>query len=95
MQLLVDVYDIDPTAKTKVFQYVNKLYILANIYKLGTTNAIPCSYSHYLYTVQLRCNFTLAHEQFIHTLEPFTRARIELLVASVLLPMRNSRKIIR
>ena len=38
-------------------------------------------------TVQLRCNFTLTREQF-------TRACIELLVASVLLPARNSRKII-
>ena len=28
------------------------------------------------YTVQFRCNFTLAREQFIRTLEPFTRARI-------------------
>ena len=40
------------------------------------------------HTVQLRCNFTLAREQF-------TRARIELLMASVLLPVRNSRKIVR
>ena len=47
------------------------------------------------YTVQLRCNFTLTCEQFTHTLEQFTRAHIELLMASVLLPMRNSRKIIR
>ena len=48
-----------------------------------------------LSTVQLRSNFTLTREQFTHTLEPFTRARIELFVASVLLPTRNSRKIIR
>ena len=44
-------------------------------------------------TVQLRCNFTLACEQFTRTLEPFTRARVELLMASVLLPVRNSHKI--
>ena len=46
-------------------------------------------------TVQFRCNFMLAHEQFTRTLEQFTRTRIELIVASVLLPARNSRKIIR
>ena len=46
-------------------------------------------------TVQLRCNFTLVLEQFTRTLEPFTRACIELLVTSVLLPTSNSRKIIR
>ena len=34
-------------------------------------------------TVQLRFNFMLAHKQFTRTLEPFTRACIELLVASV------------
>ena len=47
------------------------------------------------HTVQLRCNFTLAREQFTRTLEQFTQARIELLLASVLLPVRNSCKIIR
>ena len=46
-------------------------------------------------TVQLRCSFMLALEKFTRTLEPFTRARIELLVAGVLLPASNSRKIIR
>ena len=46
-------------------------------------------------TVQLRCNFTLASEHFIHTLEQFTRARIELFVACALFPTRNSRKVIR
>ena len=45
-------------------------------------------------TVQLRCNFTLAREQFTHTLEPFTPAHIEILMASVLLPASNSSKII-
>ena len=39
----------------------------------------------YIYTVQLRCYFTLVREQFTLTLEPFTPARIELLMASVLL----------
>ena len=37
----------------------------------------------YWCTVQLRCNFMLACKQFIHTLEQFTQARIELLMASV------------
>ena len=45
--------------------------------------------------VQLRCNLTLTCEQFTHTLKQFTQARIELLMASVLLSARNSRKIIR
>ena len=45
--------------------------------------------------VQLRCNFTLACEQFTSTLELLTRALVELLVTSVLIPVRNSRKIIR
>ena len=31
--------------------------------------------------VQLRCNFTLAHKQFTHSLKQFTRTCIELLVA--------------
>ena len=45
-------------------------------------------YGHkYIYTVQLRCNFKLAHEQF-------TCTRMELLVTCDLLPMRNSHTII-
>ena len=40
-----------------------------------------------VYTVQLRCNFTLACEQFICTC-------MELLMACALLPLRNSHKII-
>ena len=47
------------------------------------------------YAVQLRCNFTLVHEQFTRTVDQFTQARIELLVENALLPARNSRKIIR
>ena len=46
------------------------------------------------YMVQLRCNFTLACEQFTHTLEQFTHTRIELLMACALLPTRNSHKTI-
>ena len=49
----------------------------------------------YVTMEQLRCNFTLEREQFTRTLEPFTRAHIELLMVSVLLPVSNSRKIIR
>ena len=45
--------------------------------------------------VQLRCNFTLAREQFTRTLEQLIRTHIELLVTCALLSMRNSRKIIR
>ena len=48
-----------------------------------------------LHTVQLRCNFTLARQQFTRTLEQFTHTRIELLVACALLPVWNSHKIIR
>ena len=44
--------------------------------------------------VQLRCNFMLTREQFTRTLEPFTRVHIEPLVASVLLPASNSRRLL-
>ena len=62
------------------------------------------SYVCTLINVTVYANTLLVHacqyfekyrEQFTRTLEQFTRARIELLVASVLLPARNSRKIIR
>ena len=43
--------------------------------------------------VQLRCNFTLALERFTHTREQLTHTHIELLMMSVLLPTRNSHKI--
>ena len=46
-------------------------------------------------TIQLRCNFTLACQQFTRILEQFTHTRIELLMECALLPMRNSHKIIR
>ena len=61
----------------------------------STPVVVNIPYIDVLATVQLRCNFTLAREQFTRTLEQFTRARVELHVASVLLPARNSCKIIR
>ena len=45
-------------------------------------------------TVQLRCNFTLAREQFTCTLKPFTRARVELLVASVYYPRATQARLL-
>ena len=52
-------------------------------------------YTHKLYEATVQLRFTLTREQFTCTLEQFTRARIQLLVACALLPMRNSHKIIR
>ena len=42
----------------------------------------------YIIVAQLRCSFTLTHEQF-------TCTRMELLMACALLPTRNLHKIIR
>ena len=84
----------------QVYEIAGETFLINHSYNTrlngGLSKEQLCMSTGYCpHTVQLRCNFTLAHKQFTHTLEQFTRACIELLVVSVLLPTRNSCKIIR
>ena len=77
--------------REKVSHGVLILQVITLLHEIESGHArLPNYYIQYSSDVTLR-----SHKQFTRTLEQFTQACIELLVASVLLPARNSRKIIR